>query len=300
MILKIKPNKNIYGKYFLATEAPDDEETVVNDEQPKPKRNVKVISVKPSSRGKDFTQVGNPPITPDTTEIDDTIDIDETDYTADDAVSQVGHTETQPTDPVEPTQGETTPTTEEPVVQTAPEDQPQTTDEPADEPETGNEDTTDFTNVDDQGDAEIADTGDDGPVTDDSQDFTSDDDTSTDASATDTANATTDTNKLTPPGVEFDSTRKYNLYKEYMSLYNAADNYISKLENILRDDDEENIIIRNSVTNLREIREILFDYMTIRFQLNTYVQSLLFYQKMVVAIQLVFRLLRSINFNKKK
>ena len=26
MILKTYPNRNIYGKYFLATEAPDDEE----------------------------------------------------------------------------------------------------------------------------------------------------------------------------------------------------------------------------------------------------------------------------------
>ena len=49
-----------------------------------------------------------------------------------------------------------------------------------------------------------------------------------------------------------------------------------------------------SVTKLREIKDIIFDYMTIRFQLNSYVQSLLFYQKMVVAVQLVFNLLKSI------
>ena len=83
-----------------------------------------------------------------------------------------------------------------------------------------------------------------------------------------------------------------------MSLYNACDNYISKLENVLKNDDEENQIIRISVKNLREIRDILSDYMTIRFQLNTYVQSLLFYQKMVVSVQLVFNILKTIKSNK--
>jgi len=38
--------------------------------------------------------------------------------------------------------------------------------------------------------------------------------------------------------------------------------------------------------------------MTIRFTLNTYVQSLLFYQKMVVSVQLVFKMLASIKKNK--
>ena len=100
------------------------------------------------------------------------------------------------------------------------------------------------------------------------------------------------------PGVELDSTRKYNLYREFMSLYNACDNYISKLENILRNDYDENQIILISVNNLREIKDIVSDYMTIRFQINTYVQSLLFYQKMIVAVQLVFKLLKSINSKK--
>ena len=279
MILKISPNKNIYGKYFLATEAPDDEETVVNDDQPKQRRNVKVISVKPSSRGKDFTQVGNPPITADTTEVDDSIDIDETDYTADEAPVQEPTQEEQPTDQAqEPQQTEVAPETTEPETQTDPNAEETNTEEPVDQPETGETDNTDFTNTEE--DPNTAETGEDGPVTDDTQDFTNDTNTD-DATANPDTTANNDANKFAPPGVELDSTRKYNLYREYMSLYNACDNYISKLENILRNDYEENQIIRISVNNLREIKDILFDYMTIRFQINTYVQSLLFYQKMV-------------------
>ena len=286
MILKTYPNRNLYGNYFLAVEAPDDE--VVTEEQPKPKRNVKVITVKPSSRGKDFTQVGaDDPITPDTTEVDDNIDVDDTDFAED------------PTDT--PNEPEQTPEDTTPEAQSDAEAENTDTD---DAPDTGNAEE-DFTDTDgvNQGDptADEGETGEDAPDTDSGDDFTDGSDTTQPAgddgnAAASTANA----GKPNAPGVELDSTRKYNLYKEYMSLYNSCDNYISKLENILRNDFEENQIIRISVSNLRDIKDILFDYMTIRYQLNSYVQSLLFYQKMVVSVQLVFKLLKSINSGKSK
>ena len=271
MIIKTYPNKNLYGKYFLATEAPDDE--TVTDDQPKPKRNVKVITVKPSNRRKDFTAG----IEDDPDDIEPTPQED----TAEDT------TETKPT-----VQGDTT------------------EDETPDEQPEAEEDNTDFTagaDEDEEGetsdDPDTEETGEEGPSDEDNTDFTAGADDVDDTDDTPAENTTQQTNneanKPSPPGVEFDSTRKYNLYKEYMSLYNACDNYISKLENILKNDYEANQIIRISVTNLREIKDILFDYMTIRFQLNSYVQSLLFYQKMVVAIQLVFNLLKSINSKEK-
>ena len=297
MILKTYPNKNLYGKYFLAIEAPDDE--VVAEDQPKPKRNVKVVSVKPSTRGKDFTQVGNLPITPDDTDVNNEVDIDDTDYgaTNEDATPNEPDTaqENQPTEPQvqEQNDGEQA--------------EADTPNEPDDGPDTGEDDNTDFAGNTDAGQEEDqdanAETGEDSPDFGDGEntDFTSGTDES--QSSPESNNNTpdnADTGKQIAPGVELDSTRKYNLYREYMSLYNACDNYISKLENILKNDFEDNQIIRISVNNLREIKDILFDYMTIRFPLNTYVQSLLFYQKMVVAVQLVFNLLKSIKTKDKK
>ena len=275
MILKTYPNKNLYGKYFLAMEAPDDEE--VTEDQPKPKRNVKIVTVKPSNRGKDFAPTDEelqeiPEETPEETEPAVEPETDETDYA------------TEVDQPVETP--ETTET--EPDVETE-----------VDAPDMEDDDTTDFSQTDDgqteQPTADVdTDTEVDAPDTGDSEDFSTDDtgDVSTDVPQED---ATATQTKPNAPGVELDSTRKYNLYKEYMSLYNACDNYISKLENVLLNNDEENQIIRISVTNLREIKDILADYMTIRFQINSYVQSILFYQKMVVAVQLVFNLLKSIN-----
>jgi len=296
MILKIRPNKNIYGKYFLAVEAPDDDETEVTDEQPKPRRNVKVVSVKPSNRGKDFTRVGIDPINADDTEVgDDGPDIDETDYSTDTSSTEIPAETTPQTDDSQTADADTTMGADENQDGTS---DPATTDDES--PDTGEDDTTDFTSDTDTTDTDTGgdETGEDGPDVDDTEDFTDtgDTDAASDSTPDDSSNAT----QPAAPGVELDSARKYNLYKEYMSLYNACDNYISKLENILRNDYEENQIIRMSVNSLREIKDILSDYMTIRFQLNTYVQSLLFYQKMVVAVQLVFKMLKSINSSNTK
>ena len=95
-------------------------------------------------------------------------------------------------------------------------------------------------------------------------------------------------------GVDLSSTRKYNLYKEYMSLYNAIDNYISKLDGDIKDDLAMNQIIKVAVSKLREIKELTYDYMMIKYETNTYIQSLLFYQNLVISVQLVFKLLAKI------
>ena len=281
MIIKTYPHKNLYGKYFLATEAPDDE--TITEDQPKPKRNVKVISVKPSNRNKDFTEFNDT----EDQEIDqqnDTENAPDVQTPTDDAEQPAGNQDTAPTVEGNDTNNETQ----------------------EDQPDTGDEDTTDFT--DGAADTSEEDTGDetgeepaDSPdVDEDTTDFTDGaDDMDTPTDDQNSENTETTDGKPEAPGVDLDSMRKYNLFKEYMSLYNACDNYISKLENILKNDYDANQIIRISVTNLREIRDILSDYMTIRFQLNSYVQSLLFYQKMVVSVQLVFNLLKSINSKEK-
>lgn len=100
------------------------------------------------------------------------------------------------------------------------------------------------------------------------------------------------------PGIDYDSTRKYNLFKDFMSLYTAIDNYIFKLEDGINDDIDTNQMIKVAVNKLREIKDLTYDYMIIKFETQTYVQSLLFYQNLVVAIQIVFRLLTNLK-NKK-
>ena len=287
MVLRIHKNTkpNLYGKYFLASEA-DDEET---EEEVKPetatRRNVKVVTVKPNNRSKQFADVdiGTEEETPEpdntAAETDAPATDDNTDFTADDTADNAtpetgdvgGDTEQPNTDDAPETGDETdfSNTGEDPNTQDA--TGGETGGEDADAPETGDE--TDF--------ADAA-----GDETGTEDDGTTDDDGD---AAADQGNA----DEKAKPGVEYDSTRKYNLFKEYMSLYNACDNYISKLENVLKDDTMQNQIIRTSVNNLRDIKDIIYDYMTIKYPINSYIQSLLFYQKMKVSIQLIFSLLKN-------
>ena len=257
MIIKIK-NINPYGKYFLATEADDDDGT--EEEATPKKRNVKVVSAGPNKSRKDFTKVQDDNDSTSESNGEPETSDDEQDFTdtADESNSDDG--DNSSSDDGGDTGGD------------------ESGDEGSDEggeddgPELGEDDDTDFT-----------DTGDDSESGEDGGEDNSGD-----------SNSGNDKNEVS---ADLNSTRKYNLYKEYMSLYNSCSNYISKLENVIKDDAEQNQIIRVAVNNLRKIKDLIFDYMTIRFSINTYVQSLLFYQKMVVSIQLVFKMLTSLKKN---
>ena len=287
MVLRIHKNTkpNLYGKYFLASEA-DDEET---EEEVKPetatRRNVKVVTVKPNNRSKQFADVdiGTEEETPEpdntAAETDAPATDDNTDFTADDTA-----------DNATPETGDVGGDTEQPNTDDA--------------PETGDE--TDFSNTGKDpntqdntggetggGDADAPETGDETDFADAAGDETGTEDDGTTDDGGDAAAEQGNADEKAKPGVEYDSTRKYNLFKEYMSLYNACDNYISKLENVLKDDTIQNQIIRTSVNNLRDIKDIIYDYMTIKYPINSYIQSLLFYQKMKVSIQLIFSLLKN-------
>ena len=296
MIIKVK-EINPYGKYFLATEADDDE---TEEEATPKKRNVKVVSAGPNKSRKDFTKVQDDNDSTSESNGEPETSDDEQDFTdtADESNSDDGGGESD---------------TESPDDTSESNDEPETSDDEQDFTDTADEsnsDDGDNSSSDDGGDTggdESGDEGsdeggeDDGPELgeDDDTDFTDtgDDSESGEDGGEDNSGDSNSGNDKNEVSADLNSTRKYNLYKEYMSLYNSCSNYISKLENVIKDDAEQNQIIRVAVNNLRKIKDLIFDYMTIRFSINTYVQSLLFYQKMVVSIQLVFKMLTSLKKN---
>lgn len=102
------------------------------------------------------------------------------------------------------------------------------------------------------------------------------------------------------PGLEYSSTRKYALFLNYEILLNALTNYINKLENNIGDDINTNKILKAACTKLREIKDLCYEYMLMKFELDTYVKALLFYQNAVIMIQSVFTLLKRIKVHKNK
>jgi len=282
-IVKTSPNK--YGRFFLSMEAPGEEET----ETPI-KSNTKVIDVKPNNRRKlDFTDGAEEieePIPEEPSEEQD-IDFDtggNQDYTQDEDTTD---------DQVDTTVDDgTEPSVDQPV------DDQQIQPDPADVATTGEEDftqepvDTSATEPTVSGDDTVINTDDvNGPDVDTGEDFSANADTTDDSTQPVDSTQPTPEEQKKGPGLEYDSTRKYNLFENYMSLANAIKNYISKLENSMGDNHEENLILKTSTEKLREIYELCYDYMTMKFEISSYVQSLLFFQNLVIMIQLVFDLL---------
>ena len=284
-----KSSTNKYGKYFLSMEAPGDDEL-----QPV-KSNTKVIDVKPNNRRRiDFTDGAEEfeeevPEEP-SEEVQDETNDSELDYNDDIDFNQ----EEDVPDDTE-TDGENNtdevPTETEPTVTDDTETEINTDDAvDVDSPDvdTG-EDFTQDENI--QTDAETSDQSNvDSPDVDTGEDFTQDDGTGEVPPEGD-ANTENPPDAKKGPGLEYDSTRKYILFENYISLTNAINNYITKLENNMGENQNENQVIKIATEKFREIHDLCKDYMLLKFEISSYIQSLLFFQNLVVMVQMVFDLL---------
>lgn len=142
--------------------------------------------------------------------------------------------------------------------------------------------TTDDT-VDDTNDGEN-DTPDDGG--DGGEEIATDDtETTDDVAAENTDNGgdnTTENNTDDNEGI-----KKQNLFKKFVNLHESLDVYISKLDVTVGIDDVMNKQINIINDNLKQIREVLYDYMILKFKANTYLQNMLFYQRSITGINLL-------------
>ncbi len=317
MIREIIINReNRYGRYFLSTEAED---------EPEIKSNTKVIEIKPNNRNRiDFTDGAD-----DSNQDENLNNTDEDGDITDD--SNTEPTVTDGENPDEVNQVNDDVDVSDNTDYTDGEDN-QATPDTTDDNNTDNEvqsdsnndpvtdDNTDYTNNGDSqmdnsdtgdgtqntDDTELTTDADEEPVTDDNTDFTDGSENSVDDPNTATTDSTeppadgSDPNAKKGPGLEYDSTRKYSLFLNYEVLINALNNYITKLENNIGDDMNANKIIKTAVVKLREIKDLCYEYMVMKFEASTYIQSLLFYQNAIIMTQSVFDLLQKMNKYVKK
>ena len=300
MIEKICINKPKYGRYFLFSEAPGDDEdkevetrdvtpeeddfdTDFNDMNDEDFENI-TLDDDDDDMDTDFNALGLDDIddvTLDDEPADDDIDTnfnslnDNQDTTDTNTRTQQLNPPQQPQNP-EPNQNQPNMTQQQPTDDVDTPTDTVGTDDIGDT--TGAEDPDEYADMD----TNFNDDGTEEPTDDQTGDTTMDDTAGTE-------------DKPKGPGVEYDSTRKYVLFQKYISLYNAISNYIGKLENITKDDIEFNQVLKVSTNKLREIKDLTFEYMTIKFKASTYVQSLLFYQQLIVSVQLVFRTISNMN-----
>ena len=273
-----------YKKYFMF-EAPGDED----EETPTPKANTKVIKINPDDKRRtDYTQY-----VPDPDANDGGEETNQTDDTGDATTDIPEDTPVDDTTDIgtEPMIDETDYGTGDDTTQDAPEntdtaDTPVETDVQTDD--------TDYT-TDNETDTET-DAGDNEPTTDDT-DYTAGDDAGdgdTETDTTDDTNQDDTTQQNTGLDDPDDKTHKFILFKKCISLESALSNYIQKLSGIMSDDLECNHIYKKITNNLKELDEMLHDYMTIKFENATYIQSMLFYQRLLASVGINLDMLKHI------
>lgn len=288
-------DENKYGRFFLATEAPPTKSHI--------HANTKVIDVKPGRGRKiDFTKAikgdedyetdeETPEEDDDFTDEDetdfanltddvDTEEEDDTDLETDDIGDDTDFTNIDTDDNTEGNDTDETSNTDNTGDDGGGDTSGGTNIDP-DNVDTGDGDDTDFSNPDGEGEGGEETANDDSPNT--------DEDPNTDNEDGEKG-----------PGLEYSSTRKYALFLNFQYLLTALSNYINKLENNIGDDINTNKILKTCCTKLREIKDLTYEYMLMKFEIDTYVKSLLFYQQIVVMIQSVFNLLRRIKVHKDK
>lgn len=94
---------------------------------------------------------------------------------------------------------------------------------------------------------------------------------------------------------------KQNLYKKFVTLRTAIDNYEHKLSSIIGVDPTTHKMIHEVTDKLRSMGDMMYDYMVLKFKKNTYLESMMFYQRTMSATSLCLDALTKIGeINKKE
>lgn len=296
-------------KYFSVSEAPDT-----------PRRNVKRIKLKASdNRHYDFTKGAemeddDAPATEETPEDDTTEDTPEEDTTTDDDDVVTGDDEDIDFDDTDTDDGGEDTGDDDDIV-TDDEDMDFDDDDMGDDEGDDGEDTSgdndggDDIVTDDEADGDTAeDTGDDAGNDDGGDDGDDDIVTDDDADIEDdggddsTADQNNDGDNGDNNGGDDENKddfqeglHKQNLYRKFVNLHTAIDHYSSKLSTMIGVDNATNHMYTQVNDKLKELKELLYDYMVLKFKKNKYVESMLFYQRSVATTNICLDMLADIN-----
>ena len=252
--------KNPFEKYLAFLEADDEDDN--GDEAVN-------MEVRPDGRLHDYKNdvEADETISPDTVEADE-IDADDTDLTPDtddenpdDDTNNNPDTDNNEDDNPEPD-----------VEDNTTDGEGNEDDNP--EPDTGEDTTADGDEIDVDGE------DDDLSVDDDAPDETGGEDTGTDDNDTSGKKERTDESLL-----------KYSLFLDMKKLYNAIKSYYTRLEGINETNINYGMVTKTCTTNLHQLEDMVYDFMTIRFIDESYVTCKLFYERVITSIGLIFDML---------
>lgn len=174
----------------------------------------------------------------------------------------------------------------------------------------GDEPVTDDTDYSDEPDGEEDaptddggdDSGTDEPTTDDT-DYSEDDDSSSEGDDGGTGEGEDNSDNPDSGGnaSNDEQVRKYALYKKFLKLDSTLGVIIEKLSSALSDNPDINQKYKIITNKVKTLKELLSQYMIIRFSKSSYIQSMLFYQRVMAAMEITLGILKELQkeLNKK-
>lgn len=254
MILKEKKNIPLFEKYGLFTEAP--------------KRRPRVINVR-TSRARDYS---------DDIADDDSMNADNPEEDGEDGSD---------TDSLEP-ETEPAENAEAPVedADTAADNDVSEEESPDDIQDTQDEDTENI---------EVGDSSEEEDYTDSIED---DESTSSDDGG-DGENTTSDTGEGDAPVEDSEDTfdkndmRKFKLYKRFIELHSSVEYFVTKLESIISDDESYAVTVGYVLRTLKKVEAVLRDYMVLKYQSDSNIQNIFFFEKVKATVLMTLELLRT-------
>lgn len=261
------------------------------DDDETPKRNQKVIKVRaPGGRRTDFTQGAD--LADDEAEepAPEEPTTDDTDFTDDSGGEDTGDAGNDDDTGDEPVSDDTDFTDDSGDGENIDAGDPAGDDAATDEPVSDDTDFTDDTG-DDSGDTEGDSSGDE-PVTDDTDfsDDSSGDDSGEGDSSTD--DGTDDSGDGEKPSDE--QIRKYSLYKKFTRLNETLDTICDSLSIMMSDNSEINQKYKTVAQKLKELNQLLSEYMILKFTSASYIQSMLFYQRSLAIVDINLNILKDL------
>ena len=166
-------------------------------------------------------------------------------------------------------------------------------DDNTEDDETTGDEGTDDEDTDDEGSPDGPDTGDEGT------DYTSAGDDNDAEDNTDNEESPENNDSESEEDTQ-EKENKFYMYKRYMYLYNTIDEFISRIQLVVKDDVTQNAVIKTVTHNLTDLKQNMFDYMTLRYKSASYIQILLYFETAISIIKLNFELLRNNKINLKQ
>ena len=87
---------------------------------------------------------------------------------------------------------------------------------------------------------------------------------------------------------------KYNLYQKFRKVLSSVKDYISELDNVMSDDAMINNEYKELTSKLKTIIGLMEDYMIMKFSKVSFMQSMLFYQRVMTGIDIILQTLKKI------